>query len=172
MKVVFKVRKVVKKTVFLRSGSPVRVLWFFLSNLTFFDLILYHFIIGKIGPKVSHLLTVRVEGGSDPPPYGKPDHKKTSLTHQLITDFALSQWQHLVCANDPTSRCHRPCCLRVMEHCLWRADNHLGRGRKPERNYLEKVFGWHLPSPPKLIQLQLPWYWLSWSNFKHIIDWW
>ena len=58
MKVVFKVRKVVKKTVFLRSGSPVRVLWFFLSNLTFFDLILYHFIIGKIGPKVSHLLTV------------------------------------------------------------------------------------------------------------------
>ena len=64
MKVVFKVRKVVKKTVFLRSGSPVRVLWFFLSNLTFFDLILYHFIIGKIGPKVSHLLTARVEGAN------------------------------------------------------------------------------------------------------------
>ena len=31
---------------------------------------------GKIGPKFSHLLTVRAEG-ADPPPYGQPDCKKT-----------------------------------------------------------------------------------------------
>ena len=31
---------------------------------------------GKIGPKFSHLLTVRAEG-ADPPPYGQPDRKKT-----------------------------------------------------------------------------------------------
>ena len=33
---------------------------------------------GKIGPKFSHLLTVRVEGADPPlPPYGQPDRKKT-----------------------------------------------------------------------------------------------
>ena len=31
---------------------------------------------GKIGPKFSHLLTVRAEG-ADHPPHGQPDHKKT-----------------------------------------------------------------------------------------------
>ena len=31
---------------------------------------------GKIGPKFSHLLSIRAEG-TDPPPYGKPDRKKT-----------------------------------------------------------------------------------------------
>ena len=65
-----------KKTVFLRSGWPegftpppplmVWVLWFFQNKLTYFDLF-YHFIMGKIGPKFSHLLTVRAEG-ADPPP--------------------------------------------------------------------------------------------------------
>ena len=38
----------------------VRVLWFFLNKLTYFDLF-YHFIMEKIGPKFSHLLTVRAE---------------------------------------------------------------------------------------------------------------
>ena len=33
---------------------------------------------GKIGPKFSHLLTVRAEGPDPPlPPYGQPDRKKT-----------------------------------------------------------------------------------------------
>ena len=33
---------------------------------------------GKIGPKFSHLLTVRAEGADPPsPPYGQPDRKKT-----------------------------------------------------------------------------------------------
>ena len=32
---------------------------------------------GKIGPKFSHLLTVRAEGANPPPPpYGQPDRKK------------------------------------------------------------------------------------------------
>ena len=30
----------------------------------------------KIGPKFSHLLTVKAEG-ADPPHYGQPDRKKT-----------------------------------------------------------------------------------------------
>ena len=33
---------------------------------------------GKIGPKFSHLLTVRAEGAA-PPPYGQPDRKKTGF---------------------------------------------------------------------------------------------
>ena len=37
----------------------------FQNKLTYFDLF-YHFIMGKIGPKFSHLLTVRAEG-ADPP---------------------------------------------------------------------------------------------------------
>ena len=33
---------------------------------------------GKIGPKFSHLLTVKAEGADPPPPpYGQPDRKKT-----------------------------------------------------------------------------------------------
>ena len=43
----------------------VRVLWFFQNKFTYFDLF-YHFIMGKIRPKFSHLLTVRAEG-ADPP---------------------------------------------------------------------------------------------------------
>ena len=40
--------------------------------------IFYHFIMGKIGPKFSHLLTVRAEGADPPPPhlYGQSDRKK------------------------------------------------------------------------------------------------
>ena len=37
---------------------------------------------GKIGPKFSHLLMVRVEG-ADPPPYGQPD--------LFFDDFAFYQ---------------------------------------------------------------------------------
>ena len=32
---------------------------------------------GNIGPKFSHLLTVRAEGADPQPPYGQPDRKKT-----------------------------------------------------------------------------------------------
>ena len=32
---------------------------------------------GKIGPKFSHLLTVRAKGADPPPSYGQPDRKKT-----------------------------------------------------------------------------------------------
>ena len=39
----------------------------FQNKLTYFDLF-YHFIMGKIGPKFSHLLTVRAEGADPPPP--------------------------------------------------------------------------------------------------------
>ena len=47
------------------------------NKLTYFDLF-YHFIMGKIGPKFSHLLTVRAEGADPPsPPYGQPDCKNT-----------------------------------------------------------------------------------------------
>ena len=42
----------------------VRVSWFFQNKLTYFDLF-YHFIMGKIGPKFSHLLMVRA---APPPP--------------------------------------------------------------------------------------------------------
>ena len=55
------------------------------NKLTYFDLF-YHFIMGKIGPKFSHLLTVRAEG-ADPPhpsPYGQPDRKKTVF---FLDDF-------------------------------------------------------------------------------------
>ena len=48
------------------SPEAVRVLWFFQNKLTYFDLFC-HFIMGKIGPKFSHLLTVRAKG-ADPPP--------------------------------------------------------------------------------------------------------
>ena len=41
--------------------------WFFQNKLTYFDLF-YHFIMGKIGPKFSHLLTVRAEEADPPPP--------------------------------------------------------------------------------------------------------
>ena len=54
----------------VRVYSPpltVRVSWFFQNKLTYFDLF-YHFIMGKIGPKFSHLLTVRAEGADPPPP--------------------------------------------------------------------------------------------------------
>ena len=46
---------------------------------------------GKIGPKFSHLLTVRAEGAA-PPPYGQPDRKKTvfflrpPLTNHLMVE--------------------------------------------------------------------------------------
>ena len=45
---------------------------------------------GKIGPKFSHLLTVRAEG-ADPPPYGQPDRKKTVffLTTALIINMKI-----------------------------------------------------------------------------------
>ena len=40
---------------------------------------------GKIGPKFSHLLTVRAEGADPlPPPYGQPDRKKTVF---FLDDF-------------------------------------------------------------------------------------
>ena len=41
----------------------------------------------KIGPKFSHLLTVRAEGADPPsPPYGQPDRKKTVF---FTTSFTL-----------------------------------------------------------------------------------
>ena len=42
----------------------------------------------KIGPKFSHLLTVRAEGADPPPPspYGQPDRKKTVF---FLDDFPL-----------------------------------------------------------------------------------
>ena len=47
------------------------------NKLTYFDLF-YHFIMGKIGPKFSHLLTVRADEADSPlPPYGQPDRRKT-----------------------------------------------------------------------------------------------
>ena len=43
---------------------------------------------GKIGPKFSHLLTVRAEGADPPlPPYGQPDRKNTVF---FLDDFPNS----------------------------------------------------------------------------------
>ena len=43
---------------------------------------------GKIGPKFSHLLTVRAEGADPPPPYGQPDRKNTVF---FTTALSLGQ---------------------------------------------------------------------------------
>ena len=51
----------------IRVDPPYgRVLWFFQNKLTYFNLF-YHFLMEKIGPKFSHLLTVRAEGTDSPP---------------------------------------------------------------------------------------------------------
>ena len=42
---------------------------------------------GKIGPKFSHLLTVRAKG-ADHPPYGQPDRKNTVF---FTTALSLGQ---------------------------------------------------------------------------------
>ena len=45
---------------------------------------------GKIGPKFSHLLTVRAEGADPPPPYGQPDCKNTVF---LLSEKYTIQYQ-------------------------------------------------------------------------------
>ena len=47
---------------------------------------------GKIGPKFSHLLTVRAEGADppSPPPYGQPDRKNTVFFWRLPLAFAVA----------------------------------------------------------------------------------
>ena len=54
------------------STEAVRVLWFFQNKLTYFDLF-YHFIMGKIGPKFSQIVSVRLEGGDPPKKNGHSD---------------------------------------------------------------------------------------------------
>ena len=42
-------------------GDDIRALWFFQNKLTYFDLF-YHFIMGKIGPKFSQIVSVSLRG--------------------------------------------------------------------------------------------------------------
>ena len=89
---------VVKKNGLFTARLTVRVwFWsgccdFFQNKLKYFDLF-YHFIMGKIGPKFSHLLTVRAKGADPPlPPL------TVSLTVKrpfffLTTSFIIWWWQ-------------------------------------------------------------------------------
>ena len=90
------VRGVVKKRSFYgqadRKGSPPpygQVVVIFQNKLTYFDLF-YYFIMGKIGPKFSHLLTVRAKGADAPPPYGQPDRKKTVFFTTSLSELLCS----------------------------------------------------------------------------------
>ena len=64
----------IRLTIRVESPPPpllVRVLFFSSKQVDLF----YFFTEGKIGPKFSHLLMVRLGGGDPPLPYGQPDHK-------------------------------------------------------------------------------------------------
>ena len=84
----------VRLTVRVPPPLTVRLSGFFQNKLTYFDSF-YYFIMGQIGPKFSHLLTVRAEGADPPsPPYGQPDRKKTvffttSLRFDLIREIII-----------------------------------------------------------------------------------
>ena len=58
---------------------------------------------GKIGPKFSHLLTVRAKGAA-PPPFGQPDRKKTIFFDNFPYTLAKVQTNRAVKSKGAISR--------------------------------------------------------------------
>ena len=65
--------------------NTVRALYFFQNKLTYFDLF-FHFIMGKIGPKCSHLIMVRAEGADLP--------LTVSMTVKRLSFFLTTSLKH------------------------------------------------------------------------------
>ena len=139
---------------------------FFLQNkLTYFDLF-YHFIMGRIGPKFSHLLTVRA-GGADPlpPPYGQPDRKKTVFF--LTTTLTLFRFFNCLFIFSKISFC--PFSGIEWKDGMERGNHHQDQDsvERGGRMYLDiRNFTFWLNSPPASLKVLT----LGWkSSYKSIL---
>ena len=119
----------------------------------------------KIGPKFSHLLTVRAEG--PPPPYGQPDRKKTALTTPLRGPRGPKKFHYRVTPALPTKpifgrRTNRPK-MMMNDHDMMMMTmmDHLSFNEKVSLSYF-----WAISTIPRCA-MHL-WCIVSWSWVQYI----